>query len=58
MKMISYWLDTAAPFASATPGHSLLHLFPGLTDTRIDYCWGGMVDMTRDRLPRDLVKWP
>ena len=21
-------------------------------DTRIDYCWGGMVDMTRDRLPR------
>jgi glycine/D-amino acid oxidase-like deaminating enzyme len=19
---------------------------------RIDYCWGGMVDMTRDRLPR------
>ena len=23
-----------------------------LRDVRIDYCWGGMVDMTRDRLPR------
>ena len=40
MKMISYWLDTAAPFASATPGHSLLQLFPGLTDTRIDIIAG------------------
>lgn len=27
-------------------------LFPELADARIDYCWGGMVDMTRDRLPR------
>ncbi len=26
--------------------------FPELRQTRIDYCWGGMVDMTRDRLPR------
>jgi glycine/D-amino acid oxidase-like deaminating enzyme len=31
---------------------ALLDVFPELTDTRIDYCWGGMVDMTRDRLPR------
>ena len=31
---------------------SLLNIFPELADTRIDYCWGGMVDMTRDRLPR------
>ena len=31
---------------------SLLEVFPELTDVRIDYCWGGMVDMTRDRLPR------
>ena len=27
-------------------------LFPQLGQTRIDYCWGGMVDMTADRLPR------
>ena len=27
-------------------------VFPALRDARIDYCWGGMVDMTRDRLPR------
>jgi len=27
-------------------------VFPELRDARIDYCWGGMVDMTRDRLPR------
>jgi glycine/D-amino acid oxidase-like deaminating enzyme len=31
---------------------SLGELFPTLADARIDYCWGGMVDMTRDRLPR------
>jgi len=31
---------------------SMLQVFPELADTRIDYCWGGMVDMTRDRLPR------
>jgi len=27
-------------------------VFPELRSARIDYCWGGMVDMTRDRLPR------
>ena len=26
--------------------------FPYLSQVRIDYCWGGLVDMTRDRLPR------
>ncbi len=27
-------------------------VFPELADVRIDYCWGGMVDMTPNRLPR------
>lgn len=31
---------------------SMVRVFPELADARIDYCWGGMVDMTRDRLPR------
>lgn len=31
---------------------AMCEVFPELADTRIDYCWGGMVDMTRDRLPR------
>jgi glycine/D-amino acid oxidase-like deaminating enzyme len=26
--------------------------FPELRGVRIDYCWGGLVDMTADRLPR------
>lgn len=26
--------------------------FPQLNDVRLDYCWGGLVDMTEDRLPR------
>ncbi|AXF12946.1 FAD-dependent oxidoreductase (plasmid) [Paraburkholderia graminis] len=30
----------------------LAGVFPELADTRIDYCWGGMVDMTKNRLPR------
>jgi glycine/D-amino acid oxidase-like deaminating enzyme len=30
----------------------MLELFPQLAGTRIDYCWGGLVDMTSDRLPR------
>jgi len=29
----------------------LVNTFPVLHDTRIDYCWGGIVDMTQDRLP-------
>lgn len=31
---------------------ALIDVFPELADVKIDYCWGGMVDMTRDRLPR------
>lgn len=31
---------------------ALAGVFPELSNTRIDYCWGGMVDMTFDRLPR------
>ncbi|WP_257165077.1 FAD-binding oxidoreductase [Bradyrhizobium sp. SRS-191] len=31
---------------------ALHDVYPELCNTRIDYCWGGMVDMTRDRLPR------
>jgi glycine/D-amino acid oxidase-like deaminating enzyme len=27
-------------------------VFPQLADIRTDYCWGGLVDMTQDRLPR------
>lgn len=27
-------------------------LFPALKDVKVDYCWGGMVDLTADRLPR------
>lgn len=30
----------------------MLGIFPQLADARIDYCWGGVVDMTRDRLPQ------
>jgi glycine/D-amino acid oxidase-like deaminating enzyme len=31
---------------------AMLAIFPQLRGTRIDYCWGGLVDMTADRLPR------
>lgn len=31
---------------------SLGKLFPALAGVEIDYCWGGLVDMTKDRLPR------
>ena len=31
---------------------SMIEIFPSLANTKIDYCWGGMVDMTADRLPR------
>src|ERR1700730_2659924 len=32
---------------------ALAQAFPELRSVRIDYCWGGLVDMTADRLPRD-----
>jgi glycine/D-amino acid oxidase-like deaminating enzyme len=31
---------------------SLLEIFPRLSRVEIDYCWGGLVDMTKDRYPR------
>lgn len=31
---------------------SLARIFPALKGVRIDYCWGGLVDITADRLPR------
>ncbi len=30
----------------------MLEVFPRLAGTRLDWCWGGIVDMTQDRLPR------
>ncbi|MGI4795997.1 MAG: NAD(P)/FAD-dependent oxidoreductase [Janthinobacterium lividum] len=30
----------------------LIKVFPELASVKIDYCWGGMVDMTQNRLPR------
>lgn len=30
----------------------LREVFPQVAGCRIDYCWGGLVDMTQDRLPR------
>lgn len=30
----------------------LAQVFPQLRDIGIDYCWGGLVDMTQDRFPR------
>jgi glycine/D-amino acid oxidase-like deaminating enzyme len=31
---------------------NLAQMFPSLGNARIDYCWGGLVDITADRLPR------
>lgn len=31
---------------------SLAEIFPQLANVEIDYCWGGLVDMTKDRFPR------
>ncbi|WP_407310062.1 NAD(P)/FAD-dependent oxidoreductase [Pseudomonas sp. nanlin1] len=31
---------------------AMVQMFPQLADVRVDYCWGGLVDMTADRLPR------
>ena len=46
----------SSPASDAKSGEmlrkSLVETFPELADTRIDYCWGGMVDMTANRLPR------
>lgn len=31
---------------------AMAEIYPELAGARVDYCWGGLVDMTRDRLPR------
>jgi glycine/D-amino acid oxidase-like deaminating enzyme len=45
----------SSPQSDATSGEilrkGLAETFPQLTDVRLDYCFGGLVDMTRDRLP-------
>jgi glycine/D-amino acid oxidase-like deaminating enzyme len=44
------------PRADARAGEILragmVEFFPHLANVDIDYCWGGLVDMTRDRFPR------
>jgi len=46
----------SSPTSDARSGEVLraqLHAtFPQLRGARLDYCWGGLVDMTEDRLPR------
>ena len=45
----------SSPVSDAKSGHILragmLEMFPQLQGVRIDYCWGGLVDVTQDRLP-------
>lgn len=45
----------SSPTSDACSGEILragmLAMFPQLQGVRIDYCWGGLVDMTQDRLP-------
>jgi glycine/D-amino acid oxidase-like deaminating enzyme len=45
----------SSPTSDAKSGEILragmLETFPQLHDVKIDYCWGGLVDMTQDRLP-------
>lgn len=31
---------------------AMINIFPHLAEVEIDYCWGGLVDMTKDRYPR------
>ena len=46
----------SSPTSDAKSGEilrtTLGNVFPGLRDTPIEHCWGGIVDMTADRLPR------
>jgi glycine/D-amino acid oxidase-like deaminating enzyme len=45
----------SSPVSDAKSGEILragmVEMFPQLEGVRIDYCWGGLVDMTQDRLP-------
>ncbi len=40
-----------APGLRAAMRKAMLHVFPQLADVRIDYFWGGKVDLSRNRLP-------
>jgi glycine/D-amino acid oxidase-like deaminating enzyme len=46
----------SSPSSDQKSGHllraALARVFPELAAVRIDYCWGGLVDITADRLPR------
>lgn len=46
----------SSPSSDAKSGEilrrSMQATFPALKGARLDYCWGGLVDMTADRLPR------
>ncbi|MEO6280319.1 FAD-binding oxidoreductase [Roseateles sp.] len=45
----------SSPQQDATSGEvlraGLIETFPQLAGVRLDYCWGGLVDVTQDRLP-------
>ena len=45
----------SSPTSDAKSGEILragmVETFPSLADVAIDYCWGGLVDVTQDRLP-------
>ena len=46
----------SSPTSDAKSGaileRNMREIFPQLAKTRVDYCWGGLVDMSQDRLPR------
>lgn len=46
----------SSPQSDATSGEilraGLAAIFPQLGKVRLDYCWGGLVDVTQDRLPQ------
>ncbi len=44
--------QTSDAKAGAILQEAMLRIFPQLQGVGIDYCWGGMVDMTADRYPR------
>lgn len=50
----------SSPTSDAKSGaileRNMREIFPQLAKTRIDYCWGGLVDMSRDRLPRSGIR--
>jgi len=39
-----------SPLLATGPFFGLARTFPQLSEARIDYCWGGLVDMTLDRM--------